>query len=368
MSTLLTKFDSWLADGGPAALVLREQLMPVEGRDGVFFPPTYASGQGDSKFPGGYNIDGPFNGQPDGENICLVDSVGSQANRVEPEFAKEMYRGLVPQITIKAGDREVNLLEAGHRAGDAVIRCTELGKEVNAAFKSVLNGDAGPLAKIAPTSLVFGAWDSRDTQAKLPRVVSSTIRAFNVKKLTRSAQFVPAVDYVAEGVLEEPTDKATKDAYSQMGFTHVPSTGSHGGIIATGGIRREATLNLAALRLIKAGKDDPAALRRYILGLALVAFTHPSAFVGYLRQGCTLVLDPEAKPSARDCSIVHCDGRREPQSIAQQDAMAFAGAAAAKFGVGNNQAVEFSKDAAKRDVSGEGGKAGKKGKKSTKDK
>ena len=41
------------------------------------------------------------------------------------------------------------------------------------------------LAKIAPTSLVFGAWDSRDTQAKLPRLIASTIRAYDVVKLSR---------------------------------------------------------------------------------------------------------------------------------------------------------------------------------------
>jgi len=27
----LTKFDSWIKDGGPAALVMRELLEPVEG-------------------------------------------------------------------------------------------------------------------------------------------------------------------------------------------------------------------------------------------------------------------------------------------------------------------------------------------------
>ena len=75
---------------------------------------------------------------------------------------------------------------------------------------------------------------------------------------------------------EEPTDKATKDAYAARGFIHVPAAGSHGGIIATGGIRRDATLGLAALRLLFAGKDEQKtlALRRYILGLAQTAFTH----------------------------------------------------------------------------------------------
>ena len=62
-------------------VVIREHLIPIEGPDGVLFPATYAAGDG---FPGGYNID-----PPDGEkNVCLVDSVGSQANRIEPIFSK----------------------------------------------------------------------------------------------------------------------------------------------------------------------------------------------------------------------------------------------------------------------------------------
>lgn len=372
MSDLLNKYDKWLEDGGPAALVIREHLMPVEGRDGVLFPSTFAAGDG---FAGGYNIDGPFNGQPGGENVCLIDSVGSQGNRVEPEFAKEKYRSLVPQITIRASEeKQVNLLEAGHRAGDAIVRCTDLAQTINDAFKSVLKGDAGPLAKIAPTSLVFGVWDSRDTQAKLPRIVGSTIRAFNVRELTRGAVYTPPLDYSKLDVFSEE-DKAKaegnkKSPLAQRGFVHNPASGSRGGVIATGGIRRDATLNLAALRLLKAGKDkegkdnDPMPLRRYILGLSLVAFTHPSAFVGYLRQGCTLVLDLDAKPTLREFMLVHHDRKPEPQNIEHKDMLAFATEAANKFGVGESKSVTFSKEAAKKDV----GEAGKKDKKKEKDK
>ena len=64
------------------------------------------------------------------------------------------------------------------------------------------------MAKIAPTSLVFGVWDSRDTQAKLPRLIASTVRAFDVKRLKRSAQYNPSTDYIGEKLLEETTDKA----------------------------------------------------------------------------------------------------------------------------------------------------------------
>jgi CRISPR-associated protein Csb1 len=354
MSTL-TRHDDYLKDDGPAALVIREHLMPVEGSDGVLFPATFASGDG---FPGGYNIDG----DPGGDNVCLIDSVGSQANRIEPMFAREKYRALLPQVIIEAGAKSVSLLEAGHRAGDAIVRCSALQQELQDAFKSLLKGDAEPLARIAPTSLIFGVWDSRDTQAKLPRLISSTIRAFNVRKLTRSAQYVPATEYVAERLLDEPADKATKDAYAERGFIHVPASGSHGGVIARGGVRRDAVLGLAALRLLHAGKDESKtlALRRYILGLALTAFTHNPS--GYLRQGCLLVLDPD---QPRKFEEVYATGDRKPASLTHEAALSYATAAAEAFGVGSDRTVPFDPERAKKDVRGEGETKvkGKKGRK-----
>src|ERR1700739_910851 len=113
----LSQFDNYLSDDGPAAIVIREYMMPVEGKDGVLFPATFAAGDG---FPGGYNIDG----DPNGENICLVAPLASQATRIEPMFAEEKYKALVPQVVVKAGEEEVNLLMAGHRAGDALVRCS----------------------------------------------------------------------------------------------------------------------------------------------------------------------------------------------------------------------------------------------------
>lgn len=353
----LSRFDHFLGDAGPVALVIREHLMPAEGQDGVLFPATFAAGD---NFAGGYNIDGDLNGT----NVCLIDSVGSQANRIEPLFAKDKYATLIPQIVVKAGEKNVSILEAGHRAGDAIVRCSELQQELQDAFKAVLKGNAEPMAKIAPTSLVFGVWDSRDTQAKLPRVIASTIRAYNVRKLTRSAQFNPATEFVNNGLLEEPADKATKDAYAERGFIHVPATGSHGGVIATGGIRRDATLGLAALRLLTAGDDEKKtlALRRYILGLALTAFTYSPS--GYLRQGCLLVLDPS---KSRDFVEVYPTGERKPADIAHDVTLKYAESVAAAFGVGESRTVEFDKGLAKKDVTGEGdtktkGKKGKKGK------
>lgn len=343
----LSQHDNWLTSDTVAAIVIREPLVPVEGPDGVFFPATYAAAEDRSVFPGGYNID-----PPTGEkNVCLVDSVGSQANRIEPLFAKSGYAELVPQVVIEAGEKKVNLLEAGHRAGDAIVRCTPLQKKLQDAFKDVLKGNAVPLAKVAPTSLVFGVWDSRDTQAKLPRLIAATIRAFDVQKLSRSAQFNPSVDYIGLGLLEDTTDKKVKDAYAERGFIHVPASGSHGGVIARGGVRRDVTFSLAALRLLSAGEDvaQTLALRRYVLGLSFIALTAPPQ--SYLRQGCNLVPDVD---QPRTVTLVHANGKREPFTLSHDEALAFAKLAAAAFTVGDSLTAKFDPGLAKKDIAGEG--------------
>ncbi len=208
----------------------------------------------------------------------------------------------------------------------------------------------------------------------MPRVVASTIRAYDVRKLTRSAQFNPATEYIKDGLVEDPDGLAdpkartkAKDGLSERGFTHVPASGTHGGVIAEGGVRREATLGLAALRQLHVGDDaeKTLALRRYVLGLALVALTHPAD--PYLRQGCLLVRDPD---KADDCEFVAVlpTGTREPLSITLDDALAYARAAAEAFGVGEDRTVDFDKDRARREVAGESGSQKKKGSKKAKKK
>jgi CRISPR-associated protein Csb1 len=362
-----TAYDSWLSDDGRAALVIRECLVPVEGPDGVFFPATFAAGDG---FPGGYNIDvfpsdadaalaarglgytknyKPTIEQfPTAKNVCLVDSVGSQANRIEPLFARDKYKHLVPQQVVTAGEKQINLLEAGHRAGDALLRSTKLHAELAKAFKEALAGDDVPLARLAPTSLVFGVWDSRNTQAKRPRLVASTIRAYDVRLNTRSAVYIPPLDYAAEEVFsEDEKAKAERDAKNPLairGFVHVPASGTHGGVTARE-VRRDATLSLAALRLLKGKGDDERKLQRYIFGLSLVALTVPGTT--FLRAGCNLVPDMD-RP--REFTLVGSDGNRSNLNLTHGDALAFATAAAEAFGVGKGDSFEFEKKLAKQDV------------------
>jgi CRISPR-associated protein Csb1 len=338
-------FQTWAEDlRGPVALTLRQKLLPVEGEGGVIFPATFAGI--------GYNIDT----LGDGTKVAQVDSVGSQANRMEPLFRKSPpgrppnpIAALVPQIDILLGnERTVSVLDAGHRLGDAIVRASELSGEAQTAFRTYLDtGDAGPIAKLAPTSLVFGAWDSRDTQAKLPRVVSSVIRAWDVDELTRSAQYIPATDYTELQVFSaEEGAKATNDTKSplaQRGFVHVPAVASHGGVVSRGGIWRDVTVNLVALRQL--GGENGEALRAYVLGLALVAAAEPQD--GFLRQGCLLTPDPDAPASWLE---VARNGRRRKVALTEEAALEFALAAAKRFGVGPSKTVAFDPAKAKKDV------------------
>ncbi|AXQ96313.1 type I-U CRISPR-associated RAMP protein Csb1/Cas7u (plasmid) [Cereibacter azotoformans] len=325
----------WIAKDGPVALHIREMLEPVEGPGMPIFPATYANI--------GYNIDT----LSDGTKIASIDSVGSQANRIEPLFKDAPLASLVPQIDITYGnDKTLSILEAGHRLGDAVIRCTELASEAHQAFIALLDrGDATLIARLAPTSLVFGAWDSRDTQAKLPRIVQSVIRAWDVEPLTRSAQYTPALDYSALEVFSEAErEKQEGKAGSQLaerGYVHVPSTGQHGGVIARGVIRRDVTVNLVALRRLQGEESE--LLQRYVLGLALVAATAPQD--GFLRAGCQLV---PAGPLT--VQRVARDGTRTDIALDHATALSYAQKAASAFGVGASRTVAFDKTRAKDDA------------------
>ena len=335
---------------GPVALHLRQPLVPVEGPDSVFFPPTYAPENRQDK--PGYNIDE----LSDGTRIAAIDSVGSQANRMESVFLpaaagepENPLAGLVPQIEIAYGnEKSVSILEAGHRLGDAVIRSTALKDRAREAFEAFLDrGDAASLAKLAPTSLVFGVWDSRGTLAKLPRIVQSTIRAEDVDVLTRSAQYNPALDYAELDVFSE-SDKEKqqgdpKSPLAKRGFVHVPAVKTHGGIIARGPILRSVTINLIALRRLEG--ENGQAMRRYVLGLALVAATAPMD--GFLRAGCLLTLNPDEEELWHSVART---GARIPLDLNEEVALSYARRAADVFGVGESCRVEFNKKLAAEDT------------------
>lgn len=328
MSIKKEVLDRWATDAaGPVALHLTQKLEPIE-ESRIIYPPTYADI--------GYNIDT----LSDGRRVALIDSVGSQANRMEPVFKSESddpEEWLVPQIKIiitkepcgecdacranaegsarekqeckNPGETIRSLLDLAHRAADAVVQSSpELLQLIGPAFKALQQGNAGPLCHIAPTSLVFGVWDSRgDTGEKRPRLVRSVIRAWDIEVLHAAAQFNAvwkALDETQREELEREakakkvklSEKGLKDAPAVFRKTKIPQyrEGSPnpearvlGGVLVKGEVRREVTVNLVALRGLR-GKDDEEtkAIRRYLLHLSLMAATADMEL--FLREGCLL--------------------------------------------------------------------------------
>lgn len=321
--------DLWLAANGPVALRLCQRLIPVEADEngcGIIFPPTYADI--------GYNIDR----LADGTCVATIDTVGSQANRLEPIFKStgkdaegnelNALASLVPQVEIilhRAGGKKGNnkqegedghiekrsLLDLAHRSADAVVLASPtLAPAIAEAFGALRkSGNAAPLAAIAPTSLVFGVWDSRgDSKEKRPRLVRSIIRAWDVEVLHSAAQFNSVWKGLSDEQKQEldkaPKAKGTKlstvgfaDAPATFRKTKIPEYGRDGlpnpearilgGVLAKGAIERNVTVNLVALRGIR-GKNvqETTEVQKYLLGLALVAATTDLEL--FLREGCLL--------------------------------------------------------------------------------
>jgi CRISPR-associated protein Csb1 len=336
--------ETWANDPqGPVALHLRQRLRPVEeGEYAVIFPPTYADI--------GYNIDT----LSDGTKVATIDSVGSQANRMEPLFKQQPYAALVPQIEVEirredcgqcepcrqnvartssgGGKKEQcsdprivrwSLLDFAHRVADAtVVASPDLAKLVLPTIVELdRSGDAGPLCLVAPTSLIFGFWNSRAKPAvKRPRLVRSVIRAWDVEPLYSAAQFNSvwkSLGDVQKAALEKYA-KESKVKLSESGFADAPATfrkvsqgaakqmtefrgGSPnperrvlGGVVAKGAIDRTVTVNLLALRALwgtlpeNGGRRREASreIRLYLLLLALLAATADPEL--YLREGCLL--------------------------------------------------------------------------------
>ncbi len=332
----IVQYDGWLANDGPAAILLNRALLPAEGEKAWIFPPTFARAESaddsDEGTGGAYQID-KLPGE-DGTNVCVIDSIGSQANRIEPIFKEAPYSSLVPQITIrvKADDETVNLLDAGHRAADAVIRFSkDLGPKIWDAFSRYkTKRDCSLLAKLAPTSLVFGVWDSRATGVKIQRIVRSTIRAYNVTEAKRSATYQASCDYTGNGVIDTKYDKGSgKDnPLSQEGFKYSLATNTHGGVLVNGGIKQEAVVNLVALRTL----TDDIKTKRYLLGLALVSLSYRDQAAFNLREGCLLCAASKEDYEGK-WTLVGFDGMRNPEQITHESALEYARLAASEFGV-----------------------------------
>ena len=294
------------------ALHYRQRLEPVDGRDVAVFPPTYPTPRGETEHRHGtpYTV----NQLRDGTLVAMLDSIPSQANRMECCFGKgKPLDPFVPAIGVAAGGRTERATDLGHRIADAAMRASSLWHDIREAFTAYDGGDPVPVARLCPTALIYGAWDSRDTRVKIPRLVRSEVTATDVDVLTRSVQFRGTFTQDDLGIADKDwraERRGQKSPAARAGFAATPRVNEHGGVLLRGEIVQSAAVHLGALSEV-GRRANSKALSRYLLCLTLAALLDESGGRNYtLRAGCWLV--PEGQAHA---TLVKRDGDRATVSL-----------------------------------------------------
>jgi len=306
-----------------AILAVRQKLSPAFPGDPIK-PPTFAGDNG-AQYVTYKNA---------GRTDVVIDTHASQANRIEPRFDDS---GLIPDSTVKAGTEQVRLTALGHRVADAALRFSDAAADITSALEAYFKGNAEPLAKLAPTSLLFGAWDSRgNAKIKIARMLRAEIHATDVSEpISVLGQYRSSLERVDGGFKNE--------VLSAEGLLDCPWPGpgktSFGGVIVNGEITRAVQLNLRAVR-----KLNGEALQNYVLGLGLVALLAPADLD--LREGCNLVIESTAMEAINE------NGTRAPFEMTYEEAVAFAKRAAEKFGVGPTQHFTYDEGKVKAKLEG----------------
>ena len=246
------------------------------------FPPTYQGGR--------YATEERVN--PDTGEMCqcvLLDSVQSQANRMESALLEEHYAGRIelPLLITRFDQDElhkkftVTSLDAPHRIADALFRDSLLdGTIFRKSDKGLVLdyadiGNATGLFEMCPTALLFGVWDSTGPRgglgAKFQRALVSEIIGYDavIGKRTSSRIDPASIRREAGPIYERPSesDEAPPWTLDQSAGTRRRGRGAagrasdvnHGNIppdISDGGAtiskaRQTTVLSLAVLRRLR---------------------------------------------------------------------------------------------------------------------
>jgi CRISPR-associated protein Csb1 len=256
---------------------------------------------------------------------ALLDTVQSQNNRIEPMF--NAYPELVPATKVMYPSNTIALTEVPNRAADPAIRYLFASE-----LEQLAAGNAEPLARRNPTAMIFGLWDSRATQVKVPRAVEATITVRGAKDQPTAASLSTPFTSDERADITEKLKGELKP--SEIGVDQVPVFSERGALDVTRAtIERTVTLSVSALDQFKSNQK----LFDYVLGLALVATLTPVKF--NLRAGTML---------NRVSRKVELYNDLQPVSAADvnfEEVLAFARSAAKAFGVGEpeNLTVDIDK-------------------------
>jgi len=322
--------------GSAAAFRLKLKLEAVSPK---VFPPTYEGGKyaEELRFIPGYKYADPETGRDAPVPCVLLDSVASQANRMEFVLQEAWSGGEVqlPVVSVNfetidnPGVSKITSLQAPHRIVDAILRDSTFGEGKNPPkFRdSEIGKDLGrlaaeyatPLLRFAPHCLVFGMWDSTGPRGglgvKFARAVVSEIIGVNaIGGKKTSSRIDPLNIRVNAGVLfqgktggwtlDEKDAAKEKGKSIKLGKDGKPSEANHGNVtptISDGGFtidyaEQTTVLSLPALRRLrfpanpgeKSSPEANEAARTYLAALGLLAAT-VAVESGYdLRSRCIL--------------------------------------------------------------------------------
>jgi CRISPR-associated protein Csb1 len=186
-------------NGSAAAFRCRRRLQPAGGAGDKVFPPTFAGAV--------YAVEQRrIPGRPDPMTCVVLDTVQSQANRMEQALQEALDGGRITIPVLKVdfsawsptGDKPadekfiddvgtITSLQMPHRLADAILRDSqtkdggvkfresEKGKTLN----TVSQRNATVLYQLCPTALIFGMWDSTGPKgglgAKFERAMVSEV-------------------------------------------------------------------------------------------------------------------------------------------------------------------------------------------------
>lgn len=349
----ITKLGRMVADD--AALRRRQRLQPVGGQGDKIFPPTYPGEVRNAPPRHVYELR-----RIGGDKLwcVLVDSVQSQANRLEECLSEMMSEGIsIPHIMVDlssaglTGMTKITSLEAPHRVYDAIFRdstyegesfmASEVGKRLAAASLA----EASALLEVSPTALLFGAWRSTGEggglRAKFARCLTSEIVAVDVPVNYKTDDVEPRnlgrrtgsrIDPL--GILrrvevykaEDGNWGTTAAAAGKKAKRVRPSEINHGNIAPTvqalgitcDYLEHMVVLSFAGLRRLRFGDEARTAAGRNLLAaLGLLALLEQDARGYALRSRCDLVCEGRAP-----LELVHPDGSTEEISLDRRAARA----------------------------------------------
>ena len=321
--------------GRAAAFRCVTEYQPVGGPGAKVFPPTYEGG----KYATEDRVDpsriDPETKRPAVVPCVLLDSVQSQANRMELALLDAVERGEI-ELPLVVTDFEafdldkpirVTSLEAPHRIADALFRDSTLDGVI---FRKSEQGqildtadvrNATGLFGLCPTALVFGIWDSTGPRgglgAKFQRALVSEIVGYDAVPGVRTGSRIdPAQIRLGAGPLHaNPKASDTQPDWTlvaktggkKLGKDGKPSEANHGNVtpsISDGGFTisrglQTTVLSLANLRRLRfpllksqSNPETDLAARTTLAALGLAAATLARED-GDLRSRCQLF--PEAE-------------------------------------------------------------------------